>query len=272
MTIRADLHVHAKVCKSAAFDHGQFQATVEQARRVGLGGFALTEHIDAPGYWEILFDLRRIYPYRDGRLDVGDGFSVLTGAELTVAEGADVILIGEIAGLEAFDRSFGAMPSRRYCPPLAEIFGPARDAGLIMIAAHPTRSSKNMVDAARELLGRFDAIEVNGKDAALSGAEQPIRDLAGRFDMPVVGGSDAHVWPQVGVVSTVLELAELTQEGLRRSLAGRATEVGAVPGIASLVRISKAHKSIVRRRIAAAAAAPETAGRMGTPIGVPAPA
>ncbi len=270
MTIRADLHVHAKVCKSAAFDHDQFRATVERARRVGLDGFALTEHIDAPGFWEMLFELRRVYPYRGGRLSIGDGLGVLTGAELTVAEGADAVLIGDLEALGAFDRSFDAMPSRGHRPPLSGIFGPAREAGLVVIAAHPTRSGKCTVDVGRGLLDRFDAMEVNGKDEALSRSGRRVSELAGRLGLPVVGGSDAHVWPQVGVVSTVMEVEELTQEGLRRSLAGRTTSVETAPGIASLVRISKAHRSIVRRRIAAAA--PASVGRMGAPIGVPVPA
>ena len=274
MTIRADLHVHSKVCKDSTFSHRHFESTVERARHMGLSGFALTEHMHAPGYWNTLNDLVRRYGYRDGHFALADGFNVLTGAELTVAERADVILIGGIDQLRQFDRSFVAMPSQGYLPRLNEVFGPAREAGLVMIAAHPTRQGKSTVEVGRRHLGRFDALEVNGKDVALHRVEPEIRRLAAHFNLPVVGGSDAHVWPQVGVQSTILALGELTQQGLRQCLAQREASTETAPGIDSLVRISKAHKSIVKRRLSAVggrrpAAAYSGRGRL---IGAPAPA
>ena len=93
MTIRADLHVHAKVCKAEEFSPQHFESIVERARRMGLSGFALTEHL-------------RRYTYRGGHFSVGEGFNVLTGAELTVAERVDIVLIGDIEQLGLFDRSF----------------------------------------------------------------------------------------------------------------------------------------------------------------------
>ena len=80
----------------------------------------------------------------------------------------------------------------------------------MIIAAHPTQQGKSTVEVGRRHLGRFDALEVNGKDVALSRVEPKIRRLAAEFDLPAVGGSDAHVWPQTGVQSTVLALDELT--------------------------------------------------------------
>ena len=274
MTIRADLHVHSKVCKDSAFSHRHFESTVERARHMGLSGFALTEHMHAPGYWDTLDELARRYGYRDGRFALGEGFNVLPGAELTVAERGDVILIGGIDRLRQFDCSFVAMPSQGYLPPLNDVFGPAREAGLVVIAAHPTRQGKSTVAAGRRHLGRFDALEINGKDVAFRRIEPEIRRLAAQFDLPVVGGSDAHVWPQVGVQSTVLSLGELNQRGLRHCLAQRETSTETAPGIDSLVRISKAHKSIVKQRLSAGRRrrpAPAYGGR-GSLVGLPAPA
>ena len=274
MTISADLHVHSKVCKDSTFSVQHFESTVERARHVGLSGFALTEHMHAPGYWNTLDELVRRYGYREGHFALADGFNVLTGAELTVEESVDVILIGGIDQIGLFDRSFVAMPSQGYLPRLDDVFGPAREAGLVVIAAHPTRQGKSTVEAGRQHLGRFDALEINGKDVALRRVEPEIRRLAARFDLPVVGVSDAHVWPQVGVQSTVLELGELTQQGLRSCLAQRATSTETAPGIDPLVRISKAHKSIVKQRLSAVrnlrpAAAHGGRGRL---ISAPAPA
>ena len=273
MTIRADLHVHSKVCKDSAFSHRHFESTVERARHMGLSGFALTEHMHAPGYWSTLDELVQRYGYDDGHLALGDGFNVLAGAELTVEESVDVILIGGIDQLRLFDRSFFPMPSQGYLPRLDDVFGPAREAGLVVIAAHPTRQGKNTVKAGRRHLGRFDALEINGKDVALGRVEPEIRRLAAHLDLPVVGGSDAHVWPQVGVQSTVLSLGELTQEGLRLCLARREASTETAPRIDSLVRISKAHKSIVKQRLAAVRSRrPEADGGRGPLVAAPAPA
>ena len=274
MTIRADLHVHSKVCNESTFSLQHFESTVERARHMGLSGFALTEHMHAPGYWNTLNELVRRYGYRDGHFALADGFNVLTGAELTVAERVDVILIGGIDQLRQFDRSFVAMPSQGYLPRLDDVFDPAREAGLVMIAAHPTRQGKSTVEAGRGHLGLFDALEINGKDVALRRVEPEIRRLAAHFDLPVVGGSDAHVWPQVGVQSTVLALSELTQQGLRQCLARREASTETAPGIDSLVRISKAHKSIVKQRLSAVRGRRPVAAYSGRRrlIGAPAPA
>ena len=240
---------------------------------MGLSGFALTEHMHAPGYWNTLDELVQRYGYDDGHLALGDGFNVLAGAELTVEESVDVILIGGIDQLRLFDRSFFPMPSQGYLPRLDDVFGPARGAGLVVIAAHPTRQGKNTVKAGRRHLGRFDALEINGKDVALGRVEPEIRRLAAHLDLPVVGGSDAHVWPQVGVQSTVLSLGELTQEGLRLCLARREASTETAPGIDSLVRISKAHKSIVKQRLAAVRSRrPAADGGRGPLVAAPAPA
>ena len=249
MTIRADLHVHAKVCKSSRFDRSTFDNSVEQALRTGLSGFALTEHFHAPDYWGILDELAGAFPYDEGRLRIADGFGVLTGAELTVAEGGDVVLIGEIQALMGFDSSFGPRPSSGYRPPLADVFGPARRAGLIVIAAHPTRSGKGLIERCWDLLPLFDALEVNGKDVGLSKTSVGVRALAELIGRPVVGGSDAHAWPQVGTASTVLDLEELTMRGLERCLSQRTTAIETTANISSMVRICKAHKAVARRSL-----------------------
>ena len=106
MTIRADLHVHSKVCKAEEFSPQHFESIVERARRMGLSGFALTEHLHTGDYCAILGELLRRYTYRGCHFSVGEGFNVLTGAELTVAERVDIVLIGDIEQLGLFDRSF----------------------------------------------------------------------------------------------------------------------------------------------------------------------
>ena len=247
MSIRVDLHVHSKVTVRSSFEIEAFEATVRRARRLGLSGFALTEHVHHPDFWANLHVLRERYEYGDGRFAISPGFGVLTGMELTVAEKADVVLIGDIGQMLHFDRSLAPSPSLGYNPPFRDIFTPARQAGLVMIGAHPTKVSRGLLKRLRKHLARLDALEVNGNQASRRDVEPDTRKLARALDLPVVGGSDAHVWSQVGVVTTVLDLPELTQEGLRRCIADRSTEVRQVKNLRSIVRVSRAHRRILQR-------------------------
>ena len=247
MSIRVDLHVHSKVTMRTSFEIEAFEATVRRALRIGLSGFALTEHVHHPDFWANLHVLRERYEYGDGCFKVFPGFGVLTGMELTVAEKTDVVLIGDIGQLLLFDRSLTQSPSLGYNPPFEDIFRPAREAGLVMIGAHPTKVSRGLLKRLKKHLARLDALEVNGNQASRKDVQPEIRKLARALDLSVVGGSDAHVWSQVGVVTTVLNLPELTQEGLRRCIADRSTDVRQAENLRSIVRVSRAHKRILLR-------------------------
>ncbi len=226
-----------------------FEAAVRRARSLGLAGFALTEHAHHHDFWDTLGALCDRYPYSDGQFRVSPGFGVLTGMELTVAERADVVLIGGIDQLLRFDRSLAARLSGGYHPPFRDIFAPAASAGLVMIGAHPTKEARPGSRRLRRLrrhLRRLDALELNGNEASRRKVRPEIRRLARALGLPVVGGSDAHVWSQVGAVATLLDLPELTADGLRRCIAEGSTAARRIDGLKPIVRISRTHKRIVR--------------------------
>ncbi len=116
MSIAIDLHTHAKVSKSLPFSMDHFDRMVRSAERIGLSGFATTEHFDAPDYWEMASHLTTRFPYEDGHLHVAPGMTVLTGAEIDVVEGGHVIAIGPYRLLADLDRSFGPNLSRGFFP------------------------------------------------------------------------------------------------------------------------------------------------------------
>jgi histidinol phosphatase-like PHP family hydrolase len=270
MTIRVDLHVHAKVSKTIPFQMEAFQRATRRAMEVGLHGFAITEHFHSTDFWDGIDALARRYDYRDGQLHVARGFNVLTGTELTVSDGADIIVIGPIESLQGFDERFSGRLSRGYFPKLAEVIDPARAEGLVLIGAHPTREGKRLVDVGEKLLGRLDALEVNGKDMASRRVDSEIIRLSRRVSRPTVGSSDAHLWPQVGVQRTAVPLSELTQEGLRGALAAHATRPESTPYTPRIVSMCQTHKRLIKasraarhRRIRAAVAA--AAGSSWTP-------
>ena len=247
--ISVDLHVHPKIARRIPFEIESFEAAARRARSLGLAGFALTEHAHHSDFWETLGAVRDRYEYSDGLFRVPPGLCVLTGMELTVAEGADVVLIGGIDQLLRFDRSLASRPTRGYHPPFRDIFGPARRSGLVMIGAHPTKDARPGSKRLRRLrkhLRRLDSLEYNGNEAFRRKVRPEIRRLAKSLKLPVVGGSDAHVWSQVGAVSTVLDLPEVSLEGLRRCISDGSTRARKIDGLRSIVRVSRRHKRIAR--------------------------
>ena len=139
MPIAIDLHTHAKVAKSLPFRIDHFDRMVRSADRIGLSGFATTEHFDSPDYWEMANHLTTRFPYNDGHLYVSPGMTVLTGAEIDVAEGGHVIAIGSYRQLAALDQSFRPNLSQGFFPAARALIKTARRLGLTVIGAHPGR-------------------------------------------------------------------------------------------------------------------------------------
>jgi hypothetical protein len=191
------------------------------------------------------------FPYSDGKFAVAPGFNVLSGTELTIAEGADIIVIGPLDALAWFDQQFEPRLSQGFFPTLETVVGPARSAGLVLIGAHPTREGKVLVDLGVEALASLDALEVNGKDMASLPVHAEIEEWAAKANLPVVGSSDAHLWPQVGVQRTLLADDVLTQGGLRAALAKRETRPEPRLRAHGIVHMCQRHKRIIKARIAA---------------------
>jgi predicted metal-dependent phosphoesterase TrpH len=248
-----DLHVHALLSKKFEFEPPTVDLLQQQAVRVGLAGFALTEHIHARDFWLVHDHLRRRYAYRDG-VYRGGLVPMLSGAEVTVREAGDTIVVGDLEAMRAFDGLFARRLSDAYHPTLAEFLEAVRRVPLIAIAAHPYRPEKKLARCRASDLARFDAVEVNGKDAFLrSSTVMRTRRLATRLGLPNVGSSDCHFWPQLGVVATTLPAGDLTLDHLRASLRAQATRVRLRAHGRGIVRFCRTHKSLVKARLAAAA-------------------
>ncbi len=248
MSASVDLHVHCKVSKAIPFQMEQFERMVERAHKLGLSGFALTEHFHSNDFWPSICGLIRQYPYAAGGIAVSPGFTVLTGAEVTLADRADVTLIGLLESLAWLDRQFSPRLSEGGFPYLKDLIEPAHEAKLLIIGAHPTRRAKRLIDLDEALLMRLDAIEVNGKDVASGPADETIEAGARRLGLPVVGGSDAHYWPQVGIEYTVIPCGELTLDELRRCLAGKCTSAKTGRNVRRIVHTCSAYKRRCKAR------------------------
>lgn len=94
-----DFHVHAKPSKHVPFNMKEFQWSIAQAKRIGLDAIVLTEHSHTSDFWQMYDALALAFPYDRGIFSVDERFKILTGAELGVAEGCDLLLLGTLEQL-----------------------------------------------------------------------------------------------------------------------------------------------------------------------------
>ncbi len=246
MAISIDLHTHAKVSKSLRFRFEDFQLMIESAAKGGLDGFASTEHIHSFDFWDMVDELTSKFSYHDGRLEVGNGMTVLSGAEIDVAEGGHVLAIGPYEALWELDKRFLPRLNQGFFPPVKALIRYCRDLGMVLIGAHPTRPGKVLAAVGDATLSTLDALELNGRDVGHDLPVHKVAERAQRLGLPTVGSSDAHVWPQIGLQRTITPMKELTLEGLRATLENHDTQVRTMPNIREIVRLCKRHKTLIK--------------------------
>jgi len=166
----------------------------------GLDAVVITEHRRRWSDLE-LAPLRRAFP----RL------LLFSGMEVTLAEGYDVVVIGE-----------GVPAGAPFLTPLAEVAGWLRDAGprgMFAFLAHAYRYTRTMDAEMRTVLEVVHGLEVGSVNILRGGWDRPegpdgpfrpdnarqYLDTAVRFGLVPLSNSDAHSEAAVGTLATVLE-------------------------------------------------------------------
>ncbi|MCG8401642.1 MAG: PHP domain-containing protein [Firmicutes bacterium] len=198
--LKADFHCHVKIMGHGSFRPGQLKSRLEWARRFGLDLLAITEHIDIPDFWDITAFLEDLCDQRRGVLRWRE-LVVITGAEVNIAEGGHILLIGGSAALRQLEARLGRLDANN--PPLLkELLDASENLGFLRIGAHPCRRRQDLWKMG-PLLKRLDALEINGRELSTAGW---VTRQAGMLNIPVVTGSDAHHWLQMGRVYNLLPL------------------------------------------------------------------
>lgn len=203
--MKIDLHVHTH--PKSPCSNIRPQDLVEEAQRIGLDGFCLTEH-------QILWDQEEVT-----RLFAHSGIKVFRGVEITTAQG-DVLVYG-------LERSIEGVVT------VQELAETVKEAGGFAVAAHPFRGFKVFgvgqlgmtLDQAvkKKILQYVDAIEVgNGRvtetENALAAA------VAEKTGLQKTAGSDAHELTALGSWVTDFEEEFDDEQGLVAALkSGRYT-------------------------------------------------
>ncbi|MFC2154292.1 PHP domain-containing protein [Candidatus Altiarchaeota archaeon] len=161
------MHVHSHF--SDGF--GSPKQIVDQAKKIGLAGIAITDHDSVKGGIKALE-----YATKD--------FQVITGVEISSRE-------GHILGLDISDVPGDYLPAK-------EVVNFIHDRGGLAVAAHPyDRIRSGIGDLILEL--DFDAVEIlNGH--TLLNTRNPA-EVCSSHGLVMVGGSDAHSPYEVGNIS-----------------------------------------------------------------------
>jgi predicted metal-dependent phosphoesterase TrpH len=177
--MRIDLHVHSYP-RSQCSSVGPAEL-IEEAKKVGLDGFCLTEH-------QVLWDKGEI-----DELANEEGIKIFRGNEITTAQG-DVLVFG-------LDKDIQGIIT------IKELHKEVVEAGAFSIAAHPYRGFKifsigqlelGIDQASRKKILKFvDAIEI--RNGRVSKEENEMAEkIAEKFGLIGVAGSDAHTNDALG--------------------------------------------------------------------------
>ena len=177
-----DLHVHTVV--SSPCSQISPRQLVRYASRIGLDAICVTEHEEMEGA-----DVTR-------QLGKRAGFPVFRGVEVYTELG-DMLVFGLYK------------PHFPLKTPFEELVCEVREAGGVIIPAHPCRGAHDLFgtmgqETAGYLMNNIDAVEVRNGGTTPE-ANLTAENMACRYGLPGVGGSDAHFLMQVGRCLTVFE-------------------------------------------------------------------
>ena len=184
--MRIDLHVHTyPKSQCSKIDPKEL---INEAERIGLDGFCLTEH-------QVLWDSAELE-----ELTKDTGIKVFSGNEITTAQG-DVLTFGFYEDIQGIITA-------------EALYEKVKKAGGIAIAAHPFRGFKTFGFGQLELslekackkkiLKHVDAIEVNNGRVTENENEVALK-VARKLGLLETGGSDAHELSALGTWVTVFQ-------------------------------------------------------------------
>ncbi len=170
--MKIDLHIHTKYSTDGREEIGDI---VRYAKKIGLGGIAITDHTSIRGWREAISAGKAL------------GLIVIRGEEVSSSEGHILAL-----GISSFIEK-GLSPR--------ETLEKIREDGGVAVAAHPYRMSNGVGErVVRDV--DFDAIEGMNARSPHFINRRGIR-LAKDVGKPITGGSDSHLLVEVGRAYTV---------------------------------------------------------------------
>jgi predicted metal-dependent phosphoesterase TrpH len=192
--IRLDLHVHTIYSADGSVEPQNY---FKQARKVGLNGFAITDHNEVKG-------AAKAFEYAKKNNDV----IVIRGIEVSSSD-------GHILGYGIKEK----IP--RGLPPEEVVERIINDGG-VAVAAHPFRRASGL---GTEVVKRvkFDKIEVLNH-RSMHRENQRANQLATGLGAGITGGSDAHFEKELGLAATEFKLQGGSEADIIQEIAKKNTK------------------------------------------------
>ncbi|WP_411347969.1 PHP-associated domain-containing protein [Paenibacillus sp. WLX2291] len=249
--MKFDFHIHAKLSKKTDFSIEHFTTILDEAKMHGLDAIILTEHFNTHRFDDVYGTLDQHFPCNGHYYD-RNGFRIFTGMEVDVAEGGHILISGPKEQLLSVRKALDGYISPDRFIPLEALFELCEPAGLMVIGGHPFRKSNHLYHVAPELLRRFDAFDLNGKDLHEIGIQENIAKvltLGEQHGVPVVAGSDAHQMFQVGCVYNELPGNYDTVANIRAAIAAGLCKRHISPSLHLQVRAANTVKKLLKKKV-----------------------
>jgi hypothetical protein len=192
--ILAEMHCHTQFFGWQHFSRRRLRSFLGRARLLGVSILAFTEHANIKSYWK-LFDFLEENAWQ------WEGMTILTGAEITVREGGDILVYGPPSSFKELPGHLGGWPEGRDRPSLELVLEAAEALDLMKVGAHPLRPLQSLKSVPPELLCRLDALEMNARETS---RKQRVAAMAAELGLPLIGGSDAHFSRHLGRMLNLL--------------------------------------------------------------------
>ncbi|WP_455392855.1 CehA/McbA family metallohydrolase [[Eubacterium] cellulosolvens] len=180
--MKLDLHVHTKYSADGSVEPGDY---IKQARKIGLNGFAITDHNEVKG-------AARTFKLAKGNKDL----IIIRGIEVSSSE-------GHILGYgvtELIPRGLGA----------EETIEQIVDAGGVVVAAHPFRHASGLGSGVVKRV-KFNSVEILNH-RSMHRENQRAKLLAAELKAGITGGSDAHFVKELGLAATEFSTNPKTED------------------------------------------------------------
>lgn len=243
-----DFHTHGRLAKFLPFSEEYTTQLFEQAIANGLDAICLTEHFNT-----IEFD--KIYDYMINNLEqVEDAFcykelKIFPGMEIDAAEGGHMLAIGNYQDILRLNRQLSGNMDKGNFLPAKDILDYMEPEKFLIGIAHPFREKCKLYMLPKEELGRFDFVDMNGKDIASYGSEvveSKVSQLANEIGANVLAGSDTHQSLQYGCIYTRFFNSCTSVRVIKENVKSQAYEVMISKDICLKVEVASTVKKVLK--------------------------
>ena len=245
-----DLHVHAALSKALGFELTFIREMIAGARANGLDTIAFTEHGGTRNFDEIIPTLDYTLAYIDPHYRAGD-LRILPGIEVGSAEGPHLVAVGNRTAIRTFHARLLQLIEAGTGVPVRTFFAHQAGLELVSILAHPLRPGRELERIDPDLIGQFDALELNARDLYVLGDAIEADTVAlGRVTgLPVFAGSDSHQRYQLGSVTNLMDNDVTSITDLKARIRAGAVTRHIHPDLNTKVAMAREAKDRIKSRL-----------------------